>query len=140
MLIHASCVSFHEQGILILGPSGAGKSDLALRLIHAGASLVGDDQIILTQQNDNLWASAPTTLAGLIEIRYQGIFCLPYRLSAKLALTIQLIDEAPPRERLAESTPWEIMGIRIRQLYLTKTDRAALEIITTYLSYPSINL
>ena len=36
MLVHASCISIDDQGVLIRGPSGCGKSDLALRLIDGG--------------------------------------------------------------------------------------------------------
>jgi len=76
-------VALEGLGVLLLGPSGSGKSDLALRLIdqpglgigatvmHAG--LVADDQVVLTRNGDDLVASAPPRLAGVLEIRGIGL-------------------------------------------------------------------
>ena len=44
--IHGTAVAIDGRGVLLIGPSGAGKSDLALRLIDAGAALVGDDALV----------------------------------------------------------------------------------------------
>ena len=43
--IHATCISYRDNGILLIGPSGSGKSDLALRMMmNKGAQLVADDR------------------------------------------------------------------------------------------------
>lgn len=95
MRLHASCAAWprpdadnpdSHAAILLLGPSASGKSDLLLRLIDAGWHLVADDQVEIT---GNI-ASAPASLAGLIEVRGLGIFRLPYLRQARLHLAIQL--------------------------------------------------
>ena len=88
--IHASCVAIGGRGVLLLGASGAGKSDLALRLIDGGARLVADDRTIVFVKNGALHARAPSTIAGLLEIRGVGIVKLPARAFVKLALVVHL--------------------------------------------------
>lgn len=90
MHFHASCAALHHQpgadSLLILGPSGAGKSDLLLRLIDKGFALVADDQVII---EDGL-ARPAEALAGLIEVRGLGLFCLPFIAPAKVRLVVSL--------------------------------------------------
>ncbi len=74
------------EGVLILGEPGTGKSDLALRLIDEpgfGTSespmrgtLISDDQVIITREEDRLVASAPSTIRGKLEVRGLGIVSL----------------------------------------------------------------
>ena len=88
-------------GILLRGPSGSGKSDLALRLIDGGARLVADDQTELRRTATGVVASAPPTIAGLIEIRGLGLLPCPAVASAPLRLVVDLV--APEQvERLPE--------------------------------------
>jgi len=94
VIVHASCVAIGRHGVLLLGDSGAGKSDLALRLVHEGARLVADDRTVLTVKKGRLQAAAPTTIAGMIEVRGLGIVALPAR-PAQLALAVQLGREGP---------------------------------------------
>ena len=86
MQIHASCAAREGHGVLLIGAPGSGKSDLLLRLLDAGFALVADDRVEL----DGIWASPPTPLAGLLEIRGLGIFRLAYRAPVQLALAVQL--------------------------------------------------
>ena len=106
--IHASCVVLRHAGdafgapgdcgILLLGESGAGKSDLALRLIAEGAQLVADDRVELFVREHALWAQAPKTLAGLIEVRGVGILSLHFEPEAHIGLVVQLVArEKMPR-------------------------------------------
>jgi len=111
--IHASCVRLAragrafgappDAGILILGKSGAGKSELALRLIADGAELVADDRVDLFLRREKLFARAPKTLAGLIEVRGVGIIELPHKKDARIALVVTLtntkIARLPERAR-----------------------------------------
>jgi hypothetical protein len=101
-VVHASCVALGGRGVLLLGDSGAGKSDLALRLIHEGARLVADDRTVLTIRQKRLHAAAPSTIAGLLEVRGLGVIALPAR-PARLALAVQLGAEGP---RLPEEDRW----------------------------------
>ena len=94
MIAHASCVALGGKGVLLLGDSGAGKSDLALRLIHEGARLVADDRTVISVKQKTLHAAAPSTIAGLIEVRGLGIIALPAR-PVRLVLAVQLGREGP---------------------------------------------
>jgi len=120
--IHASCVILGrageafgapaDAGVLLLGDSGVGKSDLTLRLIAQGAMLVADDRCELFLRDEALWARAPTTLAGLIELRGVGIVTLSHAAEARIALTVQLVAaEAVKRlPEVARFAPPEILG------------------------------
>ena len=92
---HASCVAIGEFGLLIRGPSGSGKSDLVLRLLDeaSGASLVADDQVLISELAGGLIATAPAILAGKLEIRGQGIVTRPFLASVKLSHIIELVDQ-----------------------------------------------
>jgi HPr kinase/phosphorylase len=94
--IHASCVAIKGKGVLILGESGAGKSDLALRLMDDGARLVADDRTELMIERGRLYARAPKSIAGLIEVRGLGIVAQPFARKAVVALVVKL-DAAPER-------------------------------------------
>jgi HPr kinase/phosphorylase len=117
--VHATSVALrigrHWRGVLIRGPSGAGKSDLALRLIEAGGRLISDDQTHIARKGHKLIASAPKTLAGMIEARGVGIVRLPRRqllTQAPLALAVDLV--APEKvERLPESAHELVLGISL---------------------------
>ena len=87
-----------DLAVLLLGPSG--KSDVALRLIAAGAKLVADDQTALFVQDGRLFADAPPSLYGQIEIRGVGIVKLEAVGPALVGLAVYLepsrkIDRMP---------------------------------------------
>ncbi len=86
MQTHASCAARGGAGVLLLGPPGSGKSDLLLRLLDHGFSLVADDRVEIV---DGV-ASAPSEIAGLIEVRGLGLVRLPHTASARLALAVEL--------------------------------------------------
>ncbi|MDD3447254.1 MAG: HPr kinase/phosphatase C-terminal domain-containing protein [Zavarzinia sp.] len=89
--LHGTCVALEGKGVLLRGPSGAGKSDLALRLIERGARLVADDQVVLTRKGDSLLATAPSALAGLMEVRGLGILRFEALAEVLLALVVDLV-------------------------------------------------
>lgn len=115
--IHASCVAIGAKGVLLLGPSGAGKSDLALRLIEGGGQLVADDRTILFIDKGALWAKAPATIRGLIEIRGVGIVKMPARACVRIALVVKLGKEGM---RLPAHRPWKapLEGALVPQIAL----------------------
>lgn len=99
--IHATCIAWNKQGVLLRGHPGAGKSDLALRLIDSGGILVSDDQVIIINSNNRLIASPPEKLAGLLEVRGVGICTYPYLASCDVIVVLDLDNPAKP-ERLPD--------------------------------------
>jgi HPr kinase/phosphorylase len=96
--VHASAVLIGERGVLIRGASGSGKSSLLLGLIGsdpAATWLIADDRVVLTVAHGRLIAAAPPTLAGLMEIRGQGIVRRPFVSPARVHLVVDLL---PPEE------------------------------------------
>ena len=94
ILHQATGVAIGGRGILIQGPSGTGKSSLALALIDRGASLIGDDGVLLELRGDSLWALPPPHTSGLLEIRNVGLVTLPAA-PAAVALVVELRPDAP---------------------------------------------
>jgi HPr kinase/phosphorylase len=90
MMLHGSCAARNGAGVLLVGPPGAGKSDLLLRLLDHGFHLVADDQVAVTRHHAHWVASAPATIAGLLEVRGLGVFRLPCDAQANLALVVRL--------------------------------------------------
>ena len=100
--LHATCVAIAGRGVLLVGRPGSGKSDLALRLIDRGAELVSDDATLVAARDSGVYASAPATIAGKIEIRGLGIVAQPARPEARLALILALDQPMP---RMPEEVP-----------------------------------
>lgn len=120
-LMHASCVCVYGKGVLLLGESGSGKSDLALRLIDGGGALVADDQVQITKMENQLMASAPESLRGMIEARGIGILSVPYEDSVPLVLAVKLVERAAI-ERLPESAFLSCLGVQLPLLSLSAFD------------------
>src|SRR5262245_7617681 len=94
VLVHATAIAIDGAAILLRGPPGAGKSDLALRLIDDGARLVADDQAEIRRAQDQILVSAPTAIAGLIEVRGIGILRVAPVDAAPLVLLVDLVPSA----------------------------------------------
>ena len=103
-LVHGSCVTFGEAGILILGVGGSGKSSLALELLAIGAVLVADDQVEIYADATGPGACAPAVLQGLIEARKVGLLKADFAARTIIRLVIDLeqdeTDRLPPRRRI----------------------------------------
>ena len=82
-----------------------GKTDLALRLIAEGALLVADDQTLVEMRGDELWATAPAKIVGLIEARGVGILQAAVKRATRLALAVQL---AAKPERMPARRSWSL--------------------------------
>jgi len=98
--VHGSCVDFDGKAILAIGPSGSGKSSLALSLIALGATLVSDDQVILTADDKGITVSPPQVIAGKIEARHIGIVNCPFVDTSRLYLVVDLSTH--PKQRMPD--------------------------------------
>jgi HPr kinase/phosphorylase len=116
--LHASAVSHHGRGCLIVGPAGSGKTTLALEMMAFGASLVADDRVeVHAPDGDHVRPrlSAPPTLAGLIEIRGVGILRVAGTAApAPLWIAANLATAAT--ERMPLPSHIEIGGTRIPEI------------------------
>ena len=103
VLIHATSVVLGEAAapfggafdaaVLLVGQSGAGKSDVALRLIAMGAKLLSDDQTALFVEDGRLFAEAPPSLLGQMEIRGAGIVRIEAAAPSIVVLAVHLQPE-----------------------------------------------
>ena len=97
---HATTVALEGRALLIEGASGAGKSALALQLMAFGAALVSDDRTDLHRDGEQVIASAPPAIRGLIEARGLGLLNADTAPPAPVAALVDLdrieTDRLPP--------------------------------------------
>jgi HPr kinase/phosphorylase len=110
---------------MIRGPSGSGKSDLALRCLaqpltamfplsaqQLGVQLVADDRTDLTVTSAATGAAtivtahAPTSIAGLLEVRGLGIVTVPHVPSARLILIADLVSATEVQRYPVDESTW----------------------------------
>lgn len=113
--LHASTVAIDGRAVLIEGRSGAGKSDLALRLIDRGATLVSDDYTLVIRRGGALFARAPETIAGRMEVRGLGIIVMPSVEEAAVALIVRLDAEVL---RMPERRMRRVADVPVREIAL----------------------
>ncbi len=115
-IVHATSLSLlvgsQWRGVLIMGPSGIGKSDLALRTLqtagHTGCALISDDYTVLWTSGGHLFAGAPDTISGQMEVRGLGIREEPPRRLTRVHLAA--LAQSDPVDRLPEAEVTEILG------------------------------
>ena len=110
--VHATAIAIDGHAVLLRGQSGAGKSDLALRLIDAGASLVTDDQSVLSRRDETIIVRAPGRISGLMEVRGIGIMRIESLAEAPVVLIADLV---PPEQidRLPERRRETVLGLSL---------------------------
>ena len=129
IIIHGSAVAiqiphFKPAAVLLRGFSGRGKSDLAFRLITAGATLIGDDQVALERRQDKMiMAEAVPAIHGLLEVRGIGLIKCPVVMQPT---PLRLVVDLVPREDVPRLPPKDetvdIIGIPITFLKLHAFD------------------
>lgn len=120
--VHASAVTLGETGILIRGASGSGKSSLALALLNsdpAHARLIADDRVALATHDGRVVASVPSQIAGLLEIRGQGVRAFPWLSPAVIRLVVDILSGEAPRMPPEEDETIDLAGTRLPRLALS---------------------
>jgi serine kinase of HPr protein (carbohydrate metabolism regulator) len=129
MQVHATCVALEPAGepvgILLRGPSGAGKSDLALRLIDAGAALVGDDRIDLARSGPDVVARGAPTLFGLLEVRGVGVVEVGAIAAAPVRLVVDCLTGDAAAPRLPTDSMVDLLGVQVPVLQLRAPEASA---------------
>ncbi len=139
LVIHATSLSLRVgpewRGVLIMGPSGSGKSDLALRTIQtagqAGCALVSDDYSLLWVSGGQLYAGAPETIEGRMEIRGIGIMATETRRLTRIHLAV--LVQSDPIERLPENETTAILGHMIPTIRLNPREASSVSKLLTRL-------
>ncbi|MGD1934293.1 MAG: HPr kinase/phosphorylase [Candidatus Phaeomarinobacter sp.] len=115
--LHATCVARRGRAVLLRGPSGSGKSDLAFRFLetYPDAWLIADDQVVLERDTDQLHASPPKALRGLLEIRGLGLAQRASPAAAGIVSVTLIVDLVPENTppRIAEPKFETLEGVRL---------------------------
>lgn len=122
----STCVAIGGRAVLIEGPSGIGKSSLALSLMDRGATLVGDDSVMLEVREARVFASPHPRTEGLMEVRNLGL--LPFACTHDVPVAILLmLDPAAPRYVEAAETA-TICDVPLPTIRLWPGDNAVLKV------------
>ncbi|WP_051241761.1 HPr kinase/phosphorylase [Stappia stellulata] len=121
--IHGSCVLLGAAGVVLRGASGAGKSrlgdDLVARVRRLGgyAAHVADDRLVLSVRGGRLVAGPPAGLAGLWEVRGEGIQQVDHAPDAVVRLLVDLVAEKDmPRLPEAGEASTCLKGVMLARL------------------------
>jgi serine kinase of HPr protein (carbohydrate metabolism regulator) len=112
-------------GALVRGPSGAGKSDLALRALSQGWRLAADDRVRVWASGGALYGAAPTTLAGLLEVRGVGVVQVEPLPFARILLVADACGDGRPPERMPEPSFEMLLGVRLARMTLDLREPSA---------------
>lgn len=130
--LHATSVVFCGRGLLLRGASGSGKSDLALRIMDAGGSLVSDDYTQLVVKDNQLIASPPETIKGMIEVRGIGLLKVAHVPSTRIDVLIEC-ESKEVIERLPQVIHTEIEGISLPTLKVYPFEASAVAKLRAFL-------
>lgn len=115
LTLQATVVAVGNIAVLIRGESGTGKSGLALQMMAAGATLIGDDGVELDNVDGALVAHPVPATEGLIEARHVGLLRVPYSKSAVVRYVVDLDTEAGLRLPHRETDVF--MGVELRVIF-----------------------
>ena len=126
--IHATCISYQDNGILLIGPSGSGKSDVALQMImNKHALLVADDRTDIEEKDGRLIASCPEAISGMMEVRGLGLCHFDTLPSVALTLVVHLVSEKAAIARFPKAENIEILGVRIPKIRVRGFETSAID-------------
>lgn len=131
-ILHATSVVFCGHGLLLCGAPGSGKSDLALRIMDAGGALIADDQTALMVEAGQLFARAPESIKGMMEVRGIGLLKVPTCTTARMDILIDCVGREAI-ERLPEPAHTVIHGVKLRQLALYPFEASAVAKLRIFL-------
>jgi serine kinase of HPr protein (carbohydrate metabolism regulator) len=141
LILHATLLARRQggdwRGLLLRGPSGVGKSDLALRLIADGWWLVADDRVLIWSDDGHLYGRAPTALAGLLELRGQGVgFENRHRDWSAIHLCIDCLPSGVILERVPEPEVTTILDLPLRLARVTVCEASSVARINRLAELP----
>jgi len=127
-----------SRAALIRGQAGSGKTRLALALIDAAltgrlrfARLVADDRVELTASHGRLLVSAPTALAGLIEVRGVGVRRIAFEAIAVVGLVVELAAADSERIPARPAQIAQVNGIALPRLAVAAGADACAMVLAT---------
>jgi len=112
-LFHASAVALGEQVLVFSARSGTGKTSLAGHLVSRGATLMADDAVALTREDERVLAHAAS---GLISIDTEEIARMAPELRARLGERQGHVDNAILCAPVAEH------ALPVRQVYFLERE------------------
>ena len=119
--IHATCISYRDNGILLIGPSGSGKSDLALRM------MMNNGALLVAEKFGRLRATCPENIRGMMEVRGIGLCRFEPCPSVFVELAVELVPAGEKIERLPEAETAEFCGVKIPKIRLHGFEISAID-------------
>lgn len=130
ILAHGTAIKVGDTGLVFVGPPGSGKSSLALQMLFSArlaghfSALVSDDQIFLDVVDGVVQATAPATIAGMIELRGSGIGRVTSIPEAQLHYAVRLVEVHAENRIPEENQYWRAEGgIALPMLFLDRRVR-----------------
>ncbi|WHZ22058.1 MAG: hypothetical protein OJF47_001170 [Nitrospira sp.] len=116
ILLHASGLTFQEQGFVFTGPSGAGKSTIAQLFADRGAFVLSDERVIIRRSPTTRVYGTPWVGSG------------NYAANDSAPLTaLYCISHGEERHRLSLLSPSNTLSLLLQQAFLPHWDRAAMD-------------
>lgn len=115
---HGVLICLKGIGIYLIGDSGVGKSEIALQLIHQGATLICDDapDLIADKYDEKILGTCPDGFNGLMHIHDLGVINLieligpqVCKASQRIDLVIELIKSPDQAATIASQNPQQLL-------------------------------
>ena len=117
ILLHASGLSFCEQGYVFTGPSGAGKSTIAELFADRGATVLSDERVIVRMRD-----------AGFVLFGTPWVGSGQYAANASAPMTaLYCIQHGQERHQIETLKPSTVITRMLQQAFLPHWDRAGVE-------------